>query len=70
MYSNMRSTYLKFVYIISHTVPSIILIITIYCYNKISTIPLHKGIPSEGCGGVTPPGCIKIVTFLRGFYSY
>ena len=44
---NMCSTYLKFVYIISHTIPSII-IITIYCYNEIlSTTLLHKGVHSR-----------------------
>ena len=40
----MWSTDLKFVYIISHTIHSII-IITIYCNNEIlSTTLLHKGV--------------------------
>ena len=52
---NMCSTYLKFVYIISYTIPSII-IITIYCYNEIlSTTLLHKGVPNGVCGGGPPP---------------
>ena len=52
---NMCSTYLKFVYIISHTIPSII-IITIYCYNEIlSTTLLHNGVPNGVCGGVGDP---------------
>jgi hypothetical protein len=51
----MCSNYLKSVYIISHTIPSII-IITIYCYNEIiTTTLLHKGVQNGVCGGVTPP---------------
>ena len=56
---NMCSTYLKFVYIISHTIPSII-IITIYCYNEIlGTTLLHNGVPNGVCGGVTPPPFLR-----------